>query len=324
MPARLRAHSIAAIDPARAACEAAGEALDDAPRGRPLRLVVARWGAHPGLRPSPWVLDGIARAIGSTTLSASAVHLGEYGVADPVTALLSASGIPTAEPGATLAIRSGGARRPLRIPRDWLGDSLCLVVPCVHHQLPDPKGPAWRGPIGSALVELVAGWGGTWTRDPVDRAARCIAESFGHVSVILDGSWWAPLRAADEGAPMLLAPERALGLRLASPITADDAVDPSAADRWLGLQLGLPLRRRSGDSPTIDGPAAQLPWPKLSRAHAPARPAARSRTGLAGQAIGALWHRSDRSGSRRTALPPAVPGSLAALWDEYQRGAAPP
>ncbi len=323
MPARLRAHSIAAVDPAHAAREVAAAALDDAPRGRPLRLVVARWGAHPGLRPSPWVLDGVARAIESTSLRASAVHLGEQGVADPVTARLVASDIRTAEPGSdTLAMRSSGARRSIRIPRDWLGDSLCFVLPCVHHQLPDPKRPSWRGPIGTALVELVAGWGGAWARDPVDRAARCIAESFGHVSVILDGSWWAPLRATDRGAPTLLAPERTLGLRLASPITADRALDPSVADRWLGLQLGLPLRRRPGETPTLDGPAAQMPWPKLPRAHAPAPPAARNRTGMAGQAIGALWRRSERPSPRRTALPPAVPGSLAALWDEYPRGAA--
>ncbi|MCA9711692.1 MAG: hypothetical protein KDK70_38005, partial [Myxococcales bacterium] len=88
MPARLRAHSIAVADPARAAHQVATEALGDAPRGRPVLLAVARWGAHPGLRPSPWALDGVTEALRDAGLRAEALTLGERGLADPVAARL--------------------------------------------------------------------------------------------------------------------------------------------------------------------------------------------------------------------------------------------
>lgn len=320
MPARLRAHSIAVADPARAAYQVATAALHDAPRGRPLLLVVARWGAHPGLRPSPWVLDGVTSAVKDAGLSAEALHLGEHGVADPITARLVRAGIRPAEDGGEpVTVRPPGSRRGPRIPRAWLGRSLCLVLPCVHRHRSDERGPAWRGPIGTALVELVAGWGGPGTRDPVDRAARCVAEAFAHVSVVLDGSWWAPLSEQDQGAPLLLAPERALGLRLASPITTEHALDARLADTWLGAQLGLPLRRRPGEAPRVVGPAARVPWPKLPRASGSPRS-----QGLAGQALGALWRHAQTPRSRRAALPPAVPGPLARLWDEYEPRADPP
>lgn len=323
MSARLCAHPIAPDDPARATHEIATTLLEDAPRRRPLRLVVARWGAHPGLRPSPWALDGIARAVSALGLRATAVHLDEQGVADPITAQLTAAGIEPAEPGAALALRSVGSRRSLRIPRQWLGDSVCLVLPCMHHHDPDARGttPSWRGPLGTAMVELLGGWGGTWPREPVDRATRCMAELFGHVSAVIDGSWWAPREGDGEAAPLLLAPERALGLSLPAPLASEAALTPERVDRWLGLQLGLPLPRRSDDAAlAVVGPAAETPWPTLPRAHA--RPGPRARGGLAGQALGALWRRADRPGAGRAALPPAVPGALAALWDAYAPGAA--
>lgn len=320
MPARLRAHSIAVADPARAAYQVATAALRDVPRGRSLLLVVVRWGAHPGLRPSPWVLDGVASAVGDAGLDAQALHLGEHGIADPVTARLTAAGIrPAPSHGDAIAIRPPGSRRPLRIPRAWLGRSLCLVLPCVHRRQGDEREPTWCGPIGTALVELVAGWGDTGTRDPVDRAARCVAESFAHISVVIDGSWWAPLSDHDGGAPLLLAPERALGLRLASPVTAEHALDARLADTWLGVQLGLPLRCRPGEAPRVVGPAARTPWPRLPRARASARP-----RGLADQTLGALWRRAEGPRARRAALPPAVPGTLARLWDEYEPPARSP
>ena len=322
MPARLRAHSIAVADPARAAHHVATAALSDAPRGRPLLVVTTRWGTHPGLRPSPWVLDGVASAIAEAGLRAEALHLGERGAADPITTQLTTAGVATAPAeGDGVTIRPPGSRRGLRIPRAFIGRSLCLVLPCVHHHHGRERESTWRGPIGTALVELVASWGDTGARDPVERAARCVAETFAHVSVVIDGSWWAPLAVGDEGAPLLLAPERALGLRLSSPITTDTALDARLADAWLGAQLGLPLRRRPNETPRVVGPAARTPWPKLPRSSAPSRPRAR---GLADQALGALWRRNDGPRTRRAALPPAVPGALARLWHEYERPARTP
>lgn len=336
MPARLRAHPIAVADPTRAAHQVAAAALGDAPRGRPLLVAVVRWGAHPGLRPSPWCLDGVLHAIEDAGLRARTLHRGERGAADPLTARLTARGLsPIDEHGPTIALRPTGSRTALRIPRAVLGHNLCLVLPCVHHHRPGKDGPTWRGPIGAALVELIAAWGGTWTRNPVDRAARCVAELFPHVSVVIDAGWWAPLSHEDEGAPLLLSPERALGLRLPSPITGEAALDPRLADAWIGTQLGLPLRRRPGEAPRVVGPAARTPWPKLPRT-APRSPTALGRArrmptladaiaagsqplSTATEAFGALWRRADRPAPRRAALPPAVPGPLAALWDEYER-----
>jgi hypothetical protein len=318
MPARLRAHPIAFADPTRAAHQVAAAALGDAPRGRPLLVAVVRWGAHAGLRPTPWSLDGVLHAIEEAGLRAQALHVGEPAATDPLTASLAARGLPPLDPrGPTVTVRSAGSRQALRVPKDAVGSSLCLVLPCVHHQHPGKEGPVWRGPIGEGLLAVAAAWGGSWTRDPVDAAARCMAELFAHVSVVIDGSWWAPLFPHEDAAPLLLAPERALGLRLASPITGQAAIDPQLADAWLGSQLGLPLRRRPGEAPSVVGPAARTPWPKLPRM-------APRETGLANQALGALWRRVERPAPRRAAaLPPAVPGSLARLWEEYERSERP-
>ena len=75
MPPRLRAHSVAVADPSAAAHQVASAALGDAPRSRPLLLLLAGWGAHPGLRPAPWVLDGTLRAVQESGLKARAARL---------------------------------------------------------------------------------------------------------------------------------------------------------------------------------------------------------------------------------------------------------
>jgi hypothetical protein len=317
MPARLRAHLIAAADPTRAAHHVAAAVLGDAPRARPLTLAVVRWGAHAGLRPSPWVLDGVLDAIQEAGLHGGALHVGERGVADPVSARLAARGLPAVGlHGPVLAVRPSGSRGALRVPRELVGGSLCLLVPCVHRQHPGKDGPAWRGPVGEGLVSLATAWGGSFTRDPVDAIGRCMAELFAHVSVVIDGSWWAPLGPDDTAAPLLLAPERVLGLRLSSPVAGEAAIDPQLADAWISTQLGLPQRRRSGDAPRVVGPAASTPWPKAPRAPAQEPSAA----GLRAPApLAALWRRAERPSPRRAALPPAVPGALARLWEEYSR-----
>lgn len=318
MPARLRAHPIAAADPTRAAHHVAAAALGDAPRGRPLVLAVVRWGAHPGLCPSPWCLDGVLHAIEESGLRAQALHRGDRGATDPISARLAARGVPPIdEHGPTIAVCPPGSRQALRVPRALLGHSLCLVLPCVHHERPDKRGPAWRGPIGAGLVALASAWGPSSPRGSVDRAARCVSELFAHVSVVIDAGWWASLSPRDDASPLLLSPERALGLRLASPITGQAAIDPRHADAWLGLQLGLPIRRRPTETPEVVGPAARTPWPKLPRpsARAPSR---------ASDGFAALWRPAERPRTRRVALPPAVPGSLAKLWGEYERQGKPP
>lgn len=333
MPARLRAHPIAVADPTRAAHQVAAAAFGDAPRARPLVLAVARFGAHAGLRPSPWVLDGVLHAIDEAGLRAKALPMGERGVADPIATHLAAHGVEPLDPrGATVIVRAVGSRQGLRIPRELLGGSLCLVLPCVHRQLPGKDGPAWRGPIGEGLASLAAAFGGSFTRDPVEAIARGLAELFAHVSVVIDAGWWAPLAGEGDAAPLLLAPERALGLRLASPVVGDAALDPLVADAWLGTQLGLPQRRRPSDAPRVVGPAARTPWPKLPRT-APREPSAgaswwtaplAAASPRAPAALAALWRSGERAAPRRAALPPAVPGSLARLWDEYERSPARP
>ena len=333
MPARLRAHPIAVADPTHAAHRVATAALGDAPRARPLVLAVGRWGAHAGLRPSPWVLDGVLHAIEEAGLRATALHLGERVPIDPIMTRLAARGVEPLDPrGPTVTVRPPGSRQGLRVPREALGASLCLVLPCVHRQLPAKDGPAWRGPIGEGLASLTAAWGGSWGRDPVDAAARSLAELFAHVSVVIDAGWWAPLAAEGEAAPLLLAPERALGLRLPSPVTGDAALDPQLIDAWLGTQLGLPQRRRSGEAPRVVGPAARTPWPKLPRAVSSRDTGSSASQWLASAiatsarapaALGALWRRDERPAARRAALPPAVPGPLARLWDEYERSPRP-
>lgn len=328
MPARLRAHPIAVADPTRAAHQVAAAAFGDAPRARSLVLAVARFGAHAGLRPSPWVLDGVLHAIDEAGLRARALCLHEGGVADPITTQLTTRGVEPLDPrDAPVTVRIPGSRQGLRIPRELLGGSLCLVLPCVHRQLPGKDGPAWRGPIGEGLASLAAALGsGSSTRDPVEAITRTLAELFAHVSVVIDAGWWAPLSGEGEAAPLLLAPERTLGLRLPSPVVGDAAVDPQLADAWLGAQLGLPLRRRPSEAPRVVGPAAHSPWPKLPRT-APRDPSPAGSWWTASlaaaaprapAALAALWRPGERPTPRRAALPPAVPGPLARLWDEYE------
>ncbi|MEX1362594.1 MAG: hypothetical protein AB1Z98_05670 [Nannocystaceae bacterium] len=322
MPPRLRAHSIAAAQPRRAAHHTAAAVLADAPRARTLMLVVVDVGAHPGLRPSPWVIDGVLDAIADSGLRGRSAVLGASDGADSLAARLAAADLPEATHEGrahhdALRLRIPGSPRELRVPRSWVGSNLCLVLPCLHREQVVRGGPPrWRGPVGSGLLALTRPWSGASGHDSVELAARCVSELFAHVSVVIDASWWAPLSAEDRGAPLLLAPERTLGLQLASGIGTEHALDPRRVDAWLGQQLGLPGRRR-GDAPALVGPAARTPWPRLPRASATGTRAARP--GLAGQAVAALWRRTDRTTSLHAALPPTAPGALARLWDEYDR-----
>lgn len=327
MPPRLRAHSIAAAQPRRAAHHTAAAVLADAPRARALMLVVVDAGAHPGLRPSPWVIDGVLDAIAEGGLRGRSAVLGASDDgADSLAARLAAADLPEAtRDGSThhdaLRLRVPGSQRELRVPRSWVGSNLCLVLPCLHREQVVRGGPPrWRGPVASGLLALTRPWSGPSGHDSVEVAARCVSELFAHISVVIDASWWAPLSAEDRGAPLLLAPERTLGLRLASGIGTEHTLDPRRVDAWLAQQLGLPGRRR-GDAPALVGPAARTPWPRLPRTSATTTRA--SRPGLAGQAVAALWRRNDRSSPRHAALPPTAPGALARLWDEYDRGTRP-
>ncbi len=318
MPPRLRAHSIAIEHPWQAARQAAAAVLADAPRGRPSIVVVARWGSHPGLCPSPWSLQGTLAALQDTGLTGHGVVLGERGAADPLTMRLATHGLrPPPDDEGTIALRPAGSSRPLRIPRSWLGRNLCLVLPCIHRRIEAKRGstPTWQGPVSMALDELVTRWAGASFRDATAAMGRTLMDAFAHVSVVIDGSWWAPLASDHSAAPLLLAPERVLGLRLASPVTMGTSLDARQLDAWLGAQLGLPLRRPT-EAVRVEGTAARTPWPTLPRS-TPRAP------GLAGKAVGALWRRADRSAPRTLALPPAVPGALAALWDEYPDDAVP-
>ena len=271
---------------------------------------MAAWGAHPGLRPGPWTLDGVLAALSDAGLRGDGLMLGNVAPTDRQAMRLASAGFSPPPEEGTVPLRPAGTRRPVRVPRTWLGRNLCLVIPCVHRSPAKGSAEAWTGPIGAALDQLAQHWGGPLPRDPLGSGARLLSEIFAHTTVIIDGSWWAPLGSNDAAAPLLLAPERVLGLRLPSPVTDPTALDPRPVDAWLGAQIGLPGRRPS-PPPRVEGSAARTPWPRIPRV------APRS-TGLAGQAVGALWRRTDRPKSRKTALPPAVPGSLARLWDEYE------
>lgn len=318
---RVRAQSIATTQPALAGRRTAQAVLDDAPRARPTLLVAADFGAGPGLRPAPWVLDGVAQATEASGMPTRSVVLGRDPGPNALADRLVAWGLPSADHSrdGTITLLPPGSRRGLRVPRHWVGNNLCLVLPALHRQQPrNASGPGWRGPIAAALVELAARWGRLRARDRVDQAARAVSEVFAHVSVIIDASWWAPLGVDDEGAPLLLAPQRVLGLRLDAPVTAAEAIDPAVVDGWLGQQLGLPLRRR-GDSPRLCGPDASAAWPKLPRTHDTARRPRALSSGLAGQTVSALWQRKAPRPTRATALPTAVPGALADAWHDYRR-----
>jgi hypothetical protein len=301
-------HPVDPERPAAASREALGPCTRTIPRSRPVVVASLAWGTSAGLGAAPWTIDGVVQALRDRGWSPDAIHrvrlgpgrdAGEFGRRPGA-----AGGSGLREDENTVRLSMPGVRRPLVVPRPWIGANLCLVAPMVH--LRSRGDDRLVGPCRSALASLAASCGDG--RHDAGVGERLVGEVFAGVVVLIDGAWWAAL--STEGAPTDIV---ALGRCLASGALGIPG-NAEALDDWIAARLGLVRSpRRSGRPPVILGPE-DGGWPRVS-----AQRLDRGR-GLGGRALGALWRPDDgsrgRRGSARGLMPP-VPGPLARTWDTY-------
>jgi hypothetical protein len=311
------------IDPSRpnhSAVAAAAGAFGRLSPTRPLLVAVAGWGDAPAVAVTPWVLAGVRRAASDHGLGASAVDLASASMHGSQRRRITAAGLPL-EPsdGRPVQLEIPGTRRPRRIPRPWIGQHLCLVVPCVHRRGGQPGDAGWVGPIaaGFAALDHACAPAGMH-RDSAVAGARLAAQVFASTTLVVDASWWAPLHASDAGPPFVLGLDRCLVLSSEVPSEAWNLSVLDCFDGWLATRLQIDGASPRADSTmTVRGSAAALAWPRAPRRTEKPR-------GLAGQAIQALWSASrgrPRVAGPERALLPNVPGPLARWWYDYSTSA---
>ena len=216
--AQLHVHAGQPRHPEQAAQLIAGELLPSFPRQRPVTLAVVALGPHPGLTPTPWMLDGLLAAlVEAERTPVNFVTIGDHQTGE---ALLRKAGRLGPVRGAELIerpsrdrrvdLRVGEHARPLSILRELIGSSLIVCAP-LHfgaHEL----GPVrqWQGPIAASLAAFAHASGYTPAtpklrtglrprpEDSPDLAAVAVGHElltacFASAAVILDGTWAAAL-----------------------------------------------------------------------------------------------------------------------------------
>jgi hypothetical protein len=301
--------------PIHAATAAVSGTFEQLAPTRGLLLGVAGWGDGPAVAVAPWVLEGIRRAATQHGLTIEAVDLGPTETHGGQRRRLTAAGIPLAHgEGRPLKLELAGSRRPRRIPKAWFGQHLCLVVPCAHTRKSRRKDDGWTGPVEAAFAALdracrPAGQ----SVDTAATGARLAAAAFASTTVVLDGTWWAPLSPGDTAPPNVISLDRCFALSSGFPSEAWNRRALSEVDDWLAAQLQLRTGGAGRRHLEVEsrGSAARAPWPRAPKlGSAPSR-------GLAGQALEALWTRRPRQPPGRRALSASVPGPMARFWNDY-------
>jgi hypothetical protein len=313
MRSRVLVHGIDPAAPAEAAREAVASALSALPPARSLLVGVVAWGDGPGLEPARWTLQGVRAAARDAKLVAGYHDLGPHHASVTGRWLRAHPDAIDGDAPRPITLEVAGARRPRRIPRGWIGRHLCLVVPCVHQRHERfGRSKCWVGPMACALQALAQATGVPGDDEPTDVGARVAAQVFASTTVVIDASWWAPMRASQAAAPHLVALDRCLVLGTTAPAELWTQDGATVIDTWLAARMGVagpPPRNMA--VPQWVGPAAADAWPRPPAA-------ARRNRGLAGQAIDALWRVGDLGRAKASAatrrLPPAVPGALARHW----------
>jgi hypothetical protein len=204
--------------PERAAQLIAAELLPAFPRQRPVTLAIVALGPHPGLTPTPWMLDGLLAAlIEAERTPVNFITIGDHETGE---ALLRKAGRRGPVRGAELIerpnrdrrvdLRVGEHARPLSILREVVGSSLIVCAPLCFgaHDL----GPVrhWQGPFAALLAAFARDHRyspatpklrtGLRPRpeDSPDRAAVAVGlellrACFASAAVLLDGTWAAAL-----------------------------------------------------------------------------------------------------------------------------------
>lgn len=269
MRAQLHVHAGQPRHPEHAAQLIASELLPSFPRQRPVTLAIVALGPHPGLTPTPWMLDGLLAAlVEAERTPVNFVTIGDHQTGE---ALLRKAGREGPVRGAELIerpnrdrrvdLRVGEHARPLSILRELVGSSLIVCAPLCFaaHEL----GPVrhWQGPIAASLAAFAHAHGfspatpklrtGLRPRpeDSPDRAAVAVGlellrACFASAAVMLDGTWAAALEARTPAAKPgrgRAANGRFMSLPKLAPTSASEPGTPTllgelaTSDRILGV-----------------------------------------------------------------------------------------
>jgi hypothetical protein len=317
--------------------------LRAAPARRGVVVIFRAEDRLPGATITPWCLRGLDQAIPLELASRSYWPRGDL---DTAQQLLDSAGLPVHARVQAQELRNSprvrlsvpGFRRPAAIPRDFVGRNLILVAPLSHRQ---DTTAHFLGPSQSTLALLAELCRLEGSPAALAKAgARIARECFATSSLVLDGTWWAPLDTGGQPVGDAVAIEHFLCTP--SLGTRGSAL---AVDSWIGRLLGHPptradLRRitKQGGTTTPRIAGSRRPWPsaplpgqlgtkgrELGRPRPPssgfgdtlldASSEIRSRaSGLAHRAFDALWMRPPDSNSGRLALAAPVPGAFASHW----------
>jgi hypothetical protein len=279
-----------------------------APR-RELVVAMVGWGNAPGVAVAPWTLAGIRTAAREHELRVREIRIPACGTAED------SRGVD--DDGRRVGVELPGSHRARRVPNAWFGAHLCLVVPCLHVRKTGrgQSGPQWLGPADQALRALDRACQGPTGRESANIGARVATTAFASTTIVVDGSWWAPMQPDDAGPPCLLPLDRCVALGTVSPSSAWRRHVLGSLDPWVAGNLRLGPMPSGAGSVSASGSAASTPWPRApNKIGAPAR-------SLATEAVAALWN-GGRRAPRRTApdrrLGPTVPGDLARLWHAFE------
>jgi hypothetical protein len=278
--AQVEVHESVPDQPERATLTLTRTLLSGFPRQRPLTLALVGFAPHPGLTPTPWVLDGVLAAC--VEAERTPVQLLTLADGETDEALLRKAGrallagaeaselVERPSRDRLLSLRSPAQRRPFAVPRELVGSSLLLVTPLLLRAHEQGRARHWHGPLTLALEQLALAWGyrgaptpklSTGLRAPVSDEGRAaaaaglelIAASFANAAILVDGTWVGALEApAPTSSRSLVASGAGLGGRLGG-----------------GLGLGTLQREELSPAPRLlgelDSPDRCLAVPELHR-----------------------------------------------------------
>lgn len=216
--AQLHVHTSETREPERAARRLTSELVAEFPRQRPTTLIVLALGPHPGLTPTPWLLDGVfAGLIEAERTPVNFVTLGDAETGEAVLRKAGREGpvrgselIERPNRDRQISLRSAGRRRPLTFLRELVGSN---VIVCAPLTFVARERRQWQGPLGHLLTSLAYAHGyspptpklgdGLRPRDEDgERAALAVGHElleacFANAAMIFDATWAAALELPD-------------------------------------------------------------------------------------------------------------------------------
>ncbi len=212
---------------------------------------------RPGLTVAPWTIDGTLDAASELGLRVRCNRLGHMAPLDPAGRRLVRRGVNTQRDGQNIALRVPGTRRPMLVPRSWIGTHACLIAPWFRGPGDD------MGPMATTLATLARTCTTESLLAPHRVGAWLASHLFASAWIIVDATWKATL--SDNG-PRLDATSRLFVAPAADGLIADaliaiQAPRPQAPIGLAGRQrIGLRKRSRAVVTPgelRVPGPLAR-------------------------------------------------------------------